>query len=90
MNWDVTNIEVSHLLLLHLDPIIGIFTLLIICGDKGKTCRKSEVRKVEKELIPGNLPSANVNDSGKGGCWLLDLLSCRNINFSQMVDELET
>lgn len=55
----MTNIEVYNLLLLHLNSIIGIFTLLIFCGDKGKTCRKFEERKVEKELIPDNLPSAN-------------------------------
>lgn len=54
----MTNIGVSHLLLLHVDSIIGIFTLLIFCGVKDKTCRNFEGRKVEKELICGNLPSA--------------------------------
>lgn len=84
MNWGVTNTEVSHLLLLHLDSIVGIFTLLIFRGDKGKTCRKFEGRKVEKELIPDNLPSPNKSVTlGKVATWLLDILS-------QMVDEPET
>lgn len=79
----MTNTAVSHLLLLYPDSVIGVFTLLIFCGDKGKTCRKFEGRKVEKDLILIICPVQINNDTGKGGHWLLDLLS-------QMVDELET
>lgn len=68
----MTNIEVSHLLPLHLDSIIGIFTLLIFLGDKVKTYRKFEGRKAEKELIPDNLPGANKSMTVAKvaiGCW---------------------
>lgn len=67
----MTNIEVSHLLLLHLDSIIGIF-MLIFCGVKDKTCRKFEGRKAEKELTSGNLPSADKSMTVAKvavGCW---------------------
>lgn len=89
----MTNIEVYNLLLLHLNSIIGIFTLLLFCGDKGKSCRKFEGRKVEKELIPDNLPSANKSMTVAKvpvGCWTSCHDHVRDINFSQMVHELET